>query len=1074
MIALTAAFSVLALAAQSPQDVGALRALARDGPDSVLVERLRRGPRDLREALRQLLAAAARSEDSVGLAALTAAERLASASVVAWRDSFYVRKVSRFRALSPADRQSNVTADSALRVGGEALNSAGVDAAMPAWRESLRLYEGLADSAGIARALVAMAGGFRRASSDDSAEAYLRRCRDLAERIRDYSTLGNVITQQAAMKVERGDLGGAEELLAQAKLSLERTGDPIGLASTQNILGIVARRRGDLAGARRAFEAALAANRSGGNEGGAAQILNNLGTLAMGAGDYAEAAARYGEALSTYRKLGREPDAADVLRNLAVLAHRRGDYPAALRADSEALGISRRTGPESREVDVRIQLSDTRAEMGDLQSAITELDRAEALARHRGGGGEWVARIALARGHLAFRLNRLADAEREYARAQRLSRGAGAADVSTRNRAQLGMADVLLKRASYREAQVTLERVLLRGEFDLHNAAMTRTLMGAAAWRAGDTATARRAFRVAIDTLRSIGAVDEEAKALSELGDFEANAGRALVAESLYRRGLTRLGARPAPEIARDLHAGLAGALRSQGALPEAAQELLSAIANIERVSGNLPLEEHRAAFRADKWNVYVELALVERARGRTEAAFEASERLRERQLLELLARGRVTEGPTGPTLAGREQDLRRKIGELTQRLEARDDMASELRDPARPHPATEATRAELTEAQEAYGALLTEMRAANPAYAALVRGEIAPAAAVKAALAPDEALLEYLVGDSTTIVFVVTSDSLVALDLHLTHDALIARLDFARGTLASPTAGAARSAWRSPLRRLYQQLIAPVEASGLLAGKQRLLIAPHAELHYLPFAALLRPGPPEQLLIERYVLEYVPSASVWLRLRERPAPPRSGHVLAFAPRATALPGSQAEVTAIGRAYGDRAQALLGAAATEHAFRTLAPGQEIVHLATYGVLNKNNPLFSFVELGAGDGDDGRLEVHEVFGLTLNARLVVLSACQTGLGSGAVADVPPGDDWVGLVQGFLYAGASNVIGTLWPVADIATARFMEGFYHELAAGRPEAEALALAQRAALRNPRTAHPFFWAGFTLVSGE
>src|SRR2546425_7537445 len=135
------------------------------------------------------------------------------------------------------------------------------------------------------------------------------------------------------------------------------------------------------------------------------------------------------------------------------------------------------------------------------------------------------------------------------------------------------------------------------------------------------------------------------------------------------------------------------------------------------------------------------------------------------------------------------------------------------------------------------------------------------------------------------------------------------------------------------------------------------------------------------------------------------------------------------------------------------AFRTLAPGQEIVHLATYGVLNKNNPLFSFVELGAGDGDDGRLEVHEVFGLTLNARLLVLSACQTGLGAGAVADVPPGDDWVGLVQGFLYAGASNVIGTLWPVQDRSTARFMERFYGELAAGRSEAVALATAQRAA---------------------
>jgi CHAT domain-containing protein len=186
------------------------------------------------------------------------------------------------------------------------------------------------------------------------------------------------------------------------------------------------------------------------------------------------------------------------------------------------------------------------------------------------------------------------------------------------------------------------------------------------------------------------------------------------------------------------------------------------------------------------------------------------------------------------------------------------------------------------------------------------------------------------------------------------------------------------------------------------------------------------------------------------------------------------LPGSVAEVAAVARFYQNRARVLVGAAATERAFRALAPERGIVHLATYGVLNKHNPLFSFVELGAGGGEDGRLEVHEVYGLTLNARLLVLSACQTGVAAGALADVPPGDDWVGLVQAFLFAGVSNVLATLWPVQDLATARLMEGFYRQMAAGRPEPEALALAQRAAARDARTAHPFFWAGFALVTGR
>jgi CHAT domain-containing protein len=599
-------------------------------------------------------------------------------------------------------------------------------------------------------------------------------------------------------------------------------------------------------------------------------------------------------------------------------------------------------------------------------------------------------------------------------------------------------------------------------------------LLGQAAWRRGETATARLAFGQALDTLRALGAVVDEAEALGQLGDLEAGVGRPLAAESLYQRGLARLGTRPVPAVAWQLHAGLAATLRRRGELADAARELQAGIAEIERVSGGLPLEEHRAAFLADKWDVYVDLALVERARGRTEPAFEASERLRARQMLDLLARGRVAVGVAGLDLTSREQDLRRRMAELTQQLAGPRGGGAGLRDPTPVESEAGAASEELARAQEEYAELLGEMREANPAYAALVRGEIAPASTVRAALAPDEALLEYLVGDSTTIVFVVTRDSLAALDLNVSHSTLAGLVDFARGTLGSPTEGAAQRAWRPSLRRLYRQLVAPVEASGLLAGKRRLVIAPHAELHYLPFAALVVPGPPEQLLIERYLIEYVPSASVWLRLRDRPAPPQGGGVLALAPRAAALPGSRAEVAAIQRIFGARARTLVGTPATERAFRALAPGQEIVHLATYGVLNKHNPMFSFVELGAGGDDDGRLEVHEVFGLTLHARLLVLSACQTGVGAGALTDVPPGDDWVGLVQAFLYAGASNVMATLWPVSDVATARLMDRFYKELAAGRPETEALALAQRAAARDAGTAHPFYWAGFTLVRGR
>jgi CHAT domain-containing protein len=99
---------------------------------------------------------------------------------------------------------------------------------------------------------------------------------------------------------------------------------------------------------------------------------------------------------------------------------------------------------------------------------------------------------------------------------------------------------------------------------------------------------------------------------------------------------------------------------------------------------------------------------------------------------------------------------------------------------------------------------------------------------------------------------------------------------------------------------------------------------------------------------------------------------------------------------------------------------------------------------------------------------------VLSACQTGLGSGALADVPAGDDWLGLTRAFLDAGAARVVATLWPVEDWATATAMERFYEGYRSDGDTERALAAAQRALLATPATSHPFYWAGFVSVGGS
>jgi len=1071
-----AAFALQAAAAQpgqAVQVVDELRALASLSSDSALVVRAKESPDDIRDALRLLLARAANDSTS---GALQTARRIAAAYAVAWRDSHFVRQVARFEQLPPAQRRARARGDSLRVAGNSALEKFGVDAAMRRWRESLRVFERLGDTAGTASALGNLGVGFLRREDLDSADAYLKRSRDLAARIGDHRTASNALAALGDVHRVRGNLREARELFVSAEESRTRTGDTRGLAADRNNLGLIDQDLGDLAAARRAFESALALNRAAGRDGPAATNLVNLGNVLGLEADYAGALGRYREALALYQRQESEPDVAFVLHSIGALGMRRGDYRGAIESLARAAAIYKRTGPPVAEIAARQDLFSARAAIGDLQGARAELQRGEQLAAGEPltEGGELRAQLAISRGDLEVQFNRLEEAERHYSRAVELARGAP--NMNARALAQQGIGMVLLIRESYPRAQAALELALRAHQAagDRRSAALARLLVAYAARHRGDTALARRSLQRALDTLSAVGDIVGQAAALGAFGDLEMQSGLLLTAEALYRRGLARLGERRAPEIAWQLHAGVARASSSRGDLATTAEELQSAIQEIERVSGTLAVEERRAEYWADKWDVYVELALVEQARGRTSAAFAASERLRARQMLDLLARGRVVVAGASTELADQEQDVRRRITELTGQLDVTEVDETGSRGRALSGDERGAALEALAQSQQAYGELLIRVRERHPAYAAMVRSEAASLADVMAALTPDDVLLEYLVGDSTVLLFVVTRDSATTVDLNVSHDALAALVDFARATLSGPKQGAERRAWRAPMQRLYRHLIMPAEERGLLAGKRRLLIAPHSELHYLPFAALARSDAPDDLLVHRFTVEYIPSASVWLTLRERPTTATPSRVLALAPRIDRLPGSRAEVTAVRRLYGDRAKVLIGAEATERAFRTLAPSYDIVHLATFGVLNKHNPLFSFVELGSGGGEDGRLEAHEVFGLELKARLLVLSACQTGVAAGSLADVPPGDDWVGLVRTFLFAGASNVVATLWPVEDISTAALMEQFHRRLGAQRSPGEALADAQRAAARDPRTAHPFYWAGFALVTGR
>ena len=145
------------------------------------------------------------------------------------------------------------------------------------------------------------------------------------------------------------------------------------------------------------------------------------------------------------------------------------------------------------------------------------------------------------------------------------------------------------------------------------------------------------------------------------------------------------------------------------------------------------------------------------------------------------------------------------------------------------------------------------------------------------------------------------------------------------------------------------------------------------------------------------------------------------------------------------------------------AFKRYGEGFRYLHIASHGTFNADSPLTSALLLAKDAENDGTLTVGELYSMRLNADLVTLSACETGLGK-----IANGDDVVGLTRGFLYAGSRSIVASLWKVDDEATAYLMTRFYGALK-GTSKREALRLAQLETRK--KYPHPYYWAAFQLT---
>lgn len=756
--------------------------------------------------------------------------------------------------------------------------------------------------------------------------------------------------------------------------------------------------------------------------------------------------ARRNELLTRYRtarKLAeRAEDPIILVRILYSLAnttvHGEADYLSARRYLDEALPIARESGDEFGEVGLEMVLSTIYLDQGDWDRGLFHHGRATELAEKSG---------ALAYPSLLMRSGcLLVDQEKDAEARATLERGVtwDEAGRMTPFRSMPG--------SSFASAL----RCLAVLEARSGNFAEAECLHQEAAPHHGGSPNAF----------------------LYELAPHFSKRGNVTGALALSLASLAEVGLYPNQRAAALLAAG--HAYRRLGLVQNGLQAALEAIEIREGIDSRIAGDERQRMFASTATSAAYHLAAELSLEGDDPvAALAFLERGRARVLTDLLTNGRPgMQAEADSDARQQEAALDREVTRVSTALEG----ARTAGNPKR----VDELEGELSRARAIRATFLDGMRARSERWDATRRRTDPEALGdLGARLPPRTLAVEYFISESELHTFVARPGGVVVRSRQVGREKLH---DQVKAFLRMATGGDLRV--ESAARALYALLIEPIEKD--IAGADALLIVPDGPLWRVPFAALVDGR--GKFLVESRAVVYAPSITAYASITNLRRQRELRQVALFAvgnpakdaaaSKAAAsfyrdvtlgpLPDAEREVDAV-RALYDSASAVVlkRNQATEARTKEELPGATIAHFATHAILDDANPMYSRLML-ARDGrssDDGWLESWEVARLTLDADLVVLSACDTARGR-----VGGGEGVVGLTWSFFLAGAASTVATQWKVDSATTAELMIAFHQALQADAVQpalhkAQSLREAQLRLLRNPRTRHPFHWAAFVLL---
>ena len=353
-----------------------------------------------------------------------------------------------------------------------------------------------------------------------------------------------------------------------------------------------------------------------------------------------------------------------------------------------------------------------------------------------------------------------------------------------------------------------------------------------------------------------------------------------------------------------------------------------------------------------------------------------------------------------------------------------------------------------------------------------------------------DKNMVEYVIGGSYAQGLVITPDKvkLVALP---TSDTVRHLIQSFRQKLVD---GEDHTYNQELAYDLYHQLFEPLEPH---LTSRNLVVIPDGTIGHLPFSALLTAKDAEEpvpYLVRDYAISYSPSATLWHTPSKQTTAEVSEERVAYAGYAPDF-RSEASLTvmrgnedtfrnSLSPIPGAKAELRLGAdlwktrtfyneQATEARFKETAPDSRVIHLATHGIINQQNPAYNklLFATDSASGEDGNLYSYEIQNMDLDADLAVLSACRTGYG-----EVIDGEGVMSLARGFKIAGCKNIMMTLWPVEDRSGAKLTKAFYRNLNEGLSKKKALQEAKLAYLDSESELgdNPFYWAGYVMMGSN